>query len=109
MERLKRHQQALDSYDMALKYGSRDAVVWYARGGVLRSLKQFDKALASYDSALARNASPAAVWSEKSVTLFLMGRYEESLSSCDKALIYAPGRSDLIQQRQQILGKLGRK
>jgi tetratricopeptide (TPR) repeat protein len=50
---LKRHEQALASYDRALATKPNDAEALHSRGAALHHLKRNDEALASFEQALA--------------------------------------------------------
>ena len=53
LDALKRHEEALESFDRALAQQAGDAVIHYNRGNALKGLGRYEEALASYDRALA--------------------------------------------------------
>ena len=52
MRKLNRHEEALASYDMAIKHSPTDSNAFVGRGNCLWKLNRFDEALISYDMAI---------------------------------------------------------
>jgi tetratricopeptide (TPR) repeat protein len=61
--KLKRYEEALQSYDQALKLNPDDNQAWHNRGNVLTiNLKRYEEALQSYDKALESNPDDDQAW-----------------------------------------------
>ena len=60
-----RSDEALASYDEAIKINPDDAVVFYNRGIVLQALQRFDDALDSYDKAISIKSDYAEAHSNR--------------------------------------------
>ena len=72
---LKRLDEALASYDAALKINPNYADAYSNRGNVLKDLNRLDEALVSYDAALKINPNHADAYWNKSLILILKGDY----------------------------------
>src|SRR5262249_41689414 len=76
---LKRHAEALASYDKAIALKPDYAEAHYNRGNALRDLKRLAEALASYDKAIALKPDYAGAHWNQSLCLLLMGHFEQGL------------------------------
>jgi tetratricopeptide (TPR) repeat protein len=74
---LKKYQDAIASYNKAIRYKPDSYETWYSRGNALYSLKRYQEAIASYEQAIkfkadykeaidARNVTQGLLQAEKS-------------------------------------------
>ena len=108
LQRLKRLEEALVSYDRALVLWRDHAEVLCNRGAALHDLKRFDEALASFDRALAVRPRYAEAFCYRAAALAELKRSEEALSSYDCALAIAPDYADALSGRADVLVELKR-
>ncbi|MEG5174813.1 tetratricopeptide repeat protein [Microcoleus sp. B3-D7] len=86
LNRLKRHEKALECLDKAIEKDSYDARAWRIRGDVLDGLERYEEALVSYDRALELDPNDKWDWVRRGDVLNSLKRYEEALASFDRAL-----------------------
>ncbi|SFU94832.1 tetratricopeptide repeat protein [Pseudoduganella namucuonensis] len=94
LQDMRRHEEALASYERALALQPDYPMALANRGNALRRLGRAEEALASYDAALAlRGAYPEALCN-RGVALHLLGRGGEALDSFGQALTLRPGHAE---------------
>jgi tetratricopeptide (TPR) repeat protein len=108
LERLKRFQDALASFDRAIALRSEYADAHSNRGNVLKALRRFDEALASYDRAIALRPQFTEAHSNRGDVLCELKRFEEALASCERALAARPDFAEAHCNRGNALRKLKR-
>jgi predicted O-linked N-acetylglucosamine transferase (SPINDLY family) len=96
---LKRHGDALASFDAALALKSGDAETWNNRGNALLELNRLSEALASFDDAVALNPNHADMWNNRGVALRRLQRHGEALDSFGKALAIKPDHVRALSNR----------
>jgi tetratricopeptide (TPR) repeat protein len=105
---LKRHEEALASYDKVLAIKPDYVEALHDRGVVLQGLKRHEEALASYDKALAIRPDYVEALHDRGVVLRELKRHEEALASYDKALAIKPDHADALNNRGIVLQGLKR-
>jgi predicted O-linked N-acetylglucosamine transferase (SPINDLY family) len=108
LQALRRHDEALASYDRALALDARHAEVYNNRGNALAVLKRHDQALASYERAIEINPSSAVAHNNRGNVLKALGRLEEALASYDRAIEIRPDYIDACGNRALALVALNR-
>jgi tetratricopeptide (TPR) repeat protein len=108
LQRLKRFEDVVASYDRALAVWPDHAEALCNRGAALYELKRFDEALASYDRALAVRPHYAEAFCYRGAALFQLKRLEEALASYDCALATQPAYADALSDRGGVLVELKR-
>jgi tetratricopeptide (TPR) repeat protein len=86
LDKLRRHEEELASYDRALAIDPEDSTAWYNKGRTLSQLGRHEEALDAHDRALAIDPFDSATWFQKGLTLYELGRHEEALGPYDCAL-----------------------
>ena len=104
---LGRYEEAITSYDKALKFKPDYKSAWYNRGVVLRVLSQNEEAIASFDKALKFKPDDEQVWIARGAALGALGQYKEAITSFDKALKFKPDDEQVWIARGAALGALG--
>jgi hypothetical protein len=105
---LKRPEEALKSYDLALGITPNDAEMLSNRGVALCDLKRPDEALACFDRALKIRPDDAHVLDNRGNALRDLGRYAEALTCYDQALRIQPGNVHALSNRGNVLCDLKR-
>jgi tetratricopeptide (TPR) repeat protein len=105
---LKRHEEALASYDRALAIQPDLVQALSNRSNALFELKRHEEALASCDRALAIQPAFAQALSNRGNALFNLTRYEEALASYDRALAIQPDFARVLSNRGNALFELKR-
>ncbi len=88
------YEEALRSYDQALKIKPDDDSAWYNRGNALGNLGRYEEAIASFDQALKIKPDEDSAWNNRGLALGKLGRYEEAIASYDQALAI---KTDLVK------------
>jgi tetratricopeptide (TPR) repeat protein len=93
MNELKRFEEALASYDRALKVRPDYAEALSNRGNTLKELKQFEEALASYHRALKVRPDYAEAHNNLGVVLVQLGHLLDARAAFEKAVELAPRKA----------------
>jgi len=105
---LGRLDDALASYDAAIRTAPRSADAQFNRGTALQDLGRFDDALVSYDRALQIKPDLAEAHCNRGTTLQNLGRLDEALASYDAAVRFKPDYAEAHCNRGSALQDLGR-
>jgi Flp pilus assembly protein TadD len=108
LDNLGRYEDAIASYDEALKFKPDDHAAWNNRGIALGNLGRFEDAIASYDEALKFKPDDHAAWNNRGIALGNLGRFEDAIASYDEALKFKPDKDAAWDNRGFALGNLGR-
>ncbi|MCK4721230.1 tetratricopeptide repeat protein [bacterium] len=80
-----RFEEAITSYDRAIKINPRDVSAWSGKALVLMELDRFGEVIACDDRVLEIDPRYAEVWSQKGVALGGLGRWQEALRCFEEA------------------------
>ena len=105
---LGKYEEAIASFDKALKIKPDFHQAWKSRGIVLRKLGKFEEAIASYDKALEFKPDYHEAWNNRGVALDELGRFDEAIASYDKALEIKPDLHEAWCNRGIALDNLGK-
>ena len=105
---LKRHDEAIASYDRAIALKPGLADVHASRGNALLDLKRPAEALASYDRAIALNPNLAGAHNNRGNALQDFCRYDEAVASYDRAIALRPEYAEAFSNRGNALRHLKR-
>lgn len=108
LRELGRREEALASYEQALRLDPNNAHAHNNRGNVLRKLGRRKEALASYEQALRLDPNSVHAHSNRGLVLRELGRREEALVSLDHALHLNPSFANAHLNRALVLRELGR-
>jgi len=86
LARLERYEEAIASYDKAIKFKPDYYEAWNNRAKALDDLERYEEAIASYDKSLEIKSDYATAWKNRGWLVYGLGRYEEALADYDKAL-----------------------
>jgi tetratricopeptide (TPR) repeat protein/CHAT domain-containing protein len=99
-------EEAVASFDKALKFKPDDPDNWYIRGGVLSILGQHEEALASFEQALKIKPHFYEAWKNRGDMLLILGRFEEVVASYDQAIKIKPDDHKVWYNRSIVLANL---
>jgi protein O-GlcNAc transferase len=105
---LKRHTEAIESFDQAIKLKSKYAEAHNNRGATLASMKQDEAALESLRKAVAIKPDYVDAHYNLGSSLRALGRYEEALKSFDRAVALQPNNFKAHNNRGLALEALGK-
>ena len=105
---LDKHEQALESYDRALRLRPNEAAVLNDRGASLLALGRLEEALQNYDRAIAAQPRFAAAFSNRGSVLERLERYDAALANYNRALALQPDLVDAHYNLGNVLRALGR-
>jgi tetratricopeptide (TPR) repeat protein len=79
---LDHHENAISSYNKALKIKPDDYEVWKNRGSSLSKLERYEEAISSYEKALSFDPAKHdfSIWNDQGIALQELGRYEEAIN-----------------------------
>ena len=108
LEAMKRHEDALKSFDEAIRRKSRFPEAHNNRGSALLSLERYDEALESFRRAVALKSDYAEAVYNQGNALRMLNRYDEALACFDRALALRPQYAKAHCNRGAVLEALGR-
>lgn len=109
--KLKNHQQALESSDKALGgdgiWGDTTlAYLWVQRSTALVNLQKYEESIADAENAIALNQSYAEAWNNKAVSLWHLGKYKEADKASQEAVKSGNKNAQAWFNRGRILSSL---
>lgn len=90
LARLRRYQEAINSYQKTLVIAVNDPKVWCNYGSTLAAARHLREAVNAYDRALDLAPAYTSVWRRRGNTLYRMGEYARAIESYDQALALEP-------------------
>ncbi len=90
LDKLGQYEQAIASYDQALKFKPDYYYAWNSRGYVLDKLGQYEQAIASYEQALKFQPDYHQAWYNKACNYALQGNIEQAIENLEKAIHLNP-------------------
>jgi tetratricopeptide (TPR) repeat protein len=105
---LRRHADAIASYDKAIALRPDLASAWFNRGNALRDLKQYEAAAASYDAAIAMLPDFADAYFNRGNALQNLARFEAAIASYDRVIALRPNAAEAYGNRGNALVTLER-
>ena len=106
--KLRRHEEALASYDAALAVAPVRADVMVNRGTALLDLDRIDEALASFDAAIAREPENLSALINRGNACVRNDRLTDALESYNRAQAIRPDRPSALIGRGIALAEMGR-
>jgi tetratricopeptide (TPR) repeat protein len=105
---LGRQEEALASFEQALRLDPNHANAHNNRGNVLLQLGRQEEALASFEQALRLDPNHAGTHNNRGIVLRDLGRLKEALEAYEQALRLNPHHADAHHNRGIVLRDLGR-
>jgi tetratricopeptide (TPR) repeat protein len=102
-----RYEDALRSYDEAIRLKPDDPTTWINRAITLRRLDRFAEAIASHDQAIALAPDYPRVWYTKGYTLRRCHRYEAAIACYDRSIELDPGAYRSWDNRGSAFKEMG--
>lgn len=103
-----RFEEALTSYEQALKLQPNHVPTIFNHGAALANLQRFDEALASFEYALTIQADHAQTLSNLGSVLVHFNRFHEALARYNQALASQADHVEALSNRGGVLTKLNR-
>jgi tetratricopeptide (TPR) repeat protein len=108
LHNLERYEEAIASYDRALKTNSKYYFAWVDRGLAFEKLDKYEEVVASYDRALEIKSDRYEVWNNRGTALGKLGKHEEAVASFDRAIKIERDQDKAWYNRGISLSNLGR-
>ena len=105
---LLKHDEAISSYDEAIKIDPKFAEAWYNKGIALRKLKKYEEAIKCFDEAIKIDPKFAEAWYNKGIALRKLKKYEEAIKCFDEARKIDPNYAKAWNNKGIALGKRGK-
>jgi protein O-GlcNAc transferase len=105
---LKRHEEALASFEKAIALKPDYAGAHYNRGNAFGALRRHEEAIASFDKAIALKPDYADAHYNRGDALNHLKRHEEALASFDIAIALKPELAEAYNNRGNALNELKR-
>ena len=99
-------EEAIASYEQALKFIPDYHLAWRNRGAALVGLGRYEEAITSCDNALKFKPDYPDAWCIRGDALRNLGRYEEAITSYDNALKIKPNDYDIVNCIGSTLQKM---
>ncbi len=106
LKRLKRLDEALESYDRAAALKPGDPLILNSRGTVLRELKRFADALADLNSVIAARPDFSEAFNNRGNVFQDMERYDDALLDYEKAIALKPDNAGAFTNRGNLYKQL---
>jgi tetratricopeptide (TPR) repeat protein len=103
-----RHEQALESFDAAIRLKPELAEAWVNRAAALDALGRLEEAVRDYDQALRLRPADAATYNGRGNALARMNRPDEALADYDAAIALRPRYGLAYYNRGNIEFNAGR-
>ena len=108
LKKLKRLDEALDSYDTAATLKPDDPTILNSRGSTLRELKRFSDALADFDAAIARKPDFSEAFNNRGNTHKDLERYDRADADFAQAIALNHNNADAYSNRGNLNKARGR-
>lgn len=105
---LKRYEEALVSYEQAIRLDPNDSTIYYRKGFALESLERYTEALASYEQAIRLNPNNTPAYYRKGNALNELERYEEALVVYEQVIRLNPNDATTYDNKAFALYNLKR-
>ncbi len=106
--RLGWYEEALATFEQALRLDPHFADALFSKGNALYFLKRYEDALLAYEQAIRLDPYNPAFHNNKGSTLYSLGRYREALAAYKQALHIDPHHASAQQGKKLALRRLGR-
>ena len=108
LQMLGRFDEAMDSYDEAIRLNPYYADVYNNRGAIFQKARRYGDALANYDKALTLRPDYAEAHNSRGAALQAMKHYDVALASFDTAIALKPGYAEAHSNRAATLHEMRR-
>jgi tetratricopeptide (TPR) repeat protein len=111
--RLNEYEDAIATFDNAVRINPDDPSAWFSRGIALNNLGRYEEAIASYEKALQLDPDNRQTWYNIGNTLLITGNHKEALlywkiAGCIEVLKLRPDDHDAWYKQGVALGNLVR-
>jgi len=103
------YDEALKTFDEALKINPSSSLAWYNKGVVLYELERDEEAIEAYNQAIKFNPNDIDALNNKGIILGDLGKYQESIDLFNRALAIDPKYGHAWYNKGLALEEIGRK
>ncbi|MFX0012808.1 MAG: tetratricopeptide repeat protein, partial [Candidatus Hermodarchaeota archaeon] len=103
-----RLEEAIQSFDKALKLDPNYKLAWYYKALTLNQLGRFEEAVHFYNKALVLDPNYKDAWNSKGISLARSGRHKEALQAYENAIEIDPNYKDAWNNKGIELERLGK-
>ena len=108
LAKIGKFDEAIKSYDQAIKIKPDHEEAWYNKGVSLGELKKHEEAIKSYDQAIKIKPDFADAWNNRGFELSQLGKHEEAIKCNDQAIKIKPDYAEAWNNRGFELSRLGK-
>jgi CHAT domain-containing protein len=105
---LEHYEDAIASFDKAIKFKPNNDEAWVGRGNALGFLEHYEDAIASFDKAIKFKPNNDEAWYNRGVALAKFERYEDAIASFDKVVKIQPHKYAAWHNRGAVMANLER-
>ncbi len=105
---LGRYEEAISSYERAIKFKSDYHQAWFNRGSALANLGRSEEAIASFERAIQFKPDYHLAWYCRGGALANLGRSEEAITSFERAIQFKPDCNEALYGKGIGLSNLGK-
>jgi tetratricopeptide (TPR) repeat protein len=103
-----KYEDAVKSFDQALKIDPRSVEALNGKGLAFNKLGRYEDAITWFDNALKMDPTSAQVLNNKGISLANLDRFEEAITWFDKAIKIDPNFVDALYNKGGALAELGK-
>lgn len=104
----KRYQEALSTFNEAIRLDPQEALAYNGKGNALQELRQYQEALSAFNEAIRLEPQEVSAHFNKGNLLYDRGQYKEAIQEYDIALRLSPQDPGISRNRDLALKKLKR-
>ncbi|OOZ16110.1 hypothetical protein BOW34_00055 [Solemya velum gill symbiont] len=101
-----RHNQALKSFDKALRLAPNEPALWFNKGNLLSEMHRLKEALVCFEKTTTIVSNNPQVWFAKGITLERLQRYQDAIDCFDKVLAITPDNPEAWLRKGINFGSL---
>jgi tetratricopeptide (TPR) repeat protein len=107
-EALDRYDEAVDCFDVAIKFDPQETYTWEKKGELLSKIERYDEAIQCFDTILKINPRDNYAWALKGECLSKLGCDDEAIQCYDSSLKITWFDDFTLKLKGESLSKLGR-
>lgn len=103
-----KYQDALKSFDAAIKINTKYTEAYVGKGRALAGLKNYIEAIKAYDKAIVLNKNHSPAYYHKGISLIALKKYPDSIKAFDAAIAHNPKYSEAYNQKGIVFSILSK-
>jgi tetratricopeptide (TPR) repeat protein len=101
-------EQALESFDNAIRIDPRNDLAWGDKGLILDKLTRLDESLVAFSNAIKINRNNAITWNNNGLALLRLNRFNESIECFEEAIKIKPDYAKAWYNKGRCLSMMGK-